>query len=102
MLLHETVRYQAERAPDAPAAVFKEQRVTYRELEEQSNQIARILKAEQCQQGDRIGLLLPKSIPALVGMLGTLKAACVYVPMDTASPPARLAKIIDAAEPTYI
>jgi amino acid adenylation domain-containing protein len=102
MLLQHTVRDQAARRPEASAIVFNQQRVTYGELEESSNRLARLLKMAGCEKGDRVGLLLPKSIPALVGMLGSLKAGCVYVPLDTASPSARLAKIIDAAEPNFI
>jgi amino acid adenylation domain-containing protein len=101
-LLHEIVRHQAERRPEAVAAVLNRQNVSYRELEESGNRLARLLIKTGCHRGDRVGLLLPKSIPALVGMLGTLKAGCIYVPMDTASPAARLAKIIDAAEPKCI
>jgi acyl-CoA synthetase (AMP-forming)/AMP-acid ligase II len=102
MLLQDTVCDQAERNPEAVAVVFQTQSVTYGELEERSNQLARLLKLAGCQKGDRIGLLLPKSIPALVGMLGALKAGCIYVPMDRASQAARLTKIIDAAEPSCI
>jgi amino acid adenylation domain-containing protein len=102
MLLQDTVRGQAERNPEAIAVVFKDHSVTYRELEERSNQLARLLKMAGCEKGDRVGLLVPKSIPALVGMLGALKAGCVYVPMDKASPAARLVKIIDACEPRCI
>lgn len=102
MLLQHTVGCQAERDPEAIAVVFKDQRVTYRELEERSNQLAGLLKMVGCEKGDRIGLLLPKSIPAIIGMLGALKAGCIYVPMDVASPTARLAKIIDSSEPRCI
>jgi amino acid adenylation domain-containing protein len=102
MLLQHTVRNRAESQPGAIALVFNDQRVTYHELEERSNQLARLLKAAGCQPGDRVCLLLPKSIPALVGMLGTLKAECIYVPMDTGSPAARLLKIIDACEPRCV
>ena len=102
MLLQHTLRNQAERQPDAVAVVFDEQRLTYRELEQRSNQLARLLKEVGCQPGDRVGLLLQKSIPALVGMLGALKAECIYVPMDTGSPAARLRKIIDVCEPSCI
>ena len=101
-LLHEIVRHQAEQRPEAVAVVLARQRVTYREMEESGNRLARLLIRNGCERGDRVGLLLPKSIPALLGMLGALKAGCVYVPMDTASPAARLAKIIDAAEPKCI
>lgn len=102
MLLQDTVAAQAERNPEAVAVVFKNQSRTYRELEERSNQLARLLQMAGCHKGDRIGILLPKSIPALVGILGALKAGCIYVPMDVASPAARLAKIIESSEPSCI
>jgi amino acid adenylation domain-containing protein len=101
-LIQDTVFEQAEQRPEAVAVVCNQQRMTYLELEELSNRLARLLGNAGCQKGDRIGLLLPKSIPALVGMLGALKAECIYVPLDTTSPAVRLAKIIDAAEPSCI
>src|SRR5437899_9223435 len=76
--------------------------MTYRELEELGDRLARLLRPAGCEKGGRVGLLLPKSMPAIVGMVGAVKAGCVYVPMDTASPAARLAKIIDASEPKCI
>ena len=76
--------------------------MTYGELEESSNRLAWLLKDAGCEKGDRVGLLSPKSIPTLVGMLATLKAECVYVPMDTSSPAPRLAKIVEVAEPRCI
>src|SRR4051812_34313536 len=102
MLLQHTVRNQAKWQPDAIAVVFNEQRLTYRELELQSNQLARLLKRTGCRKGDRIALLLPKSISALVGMLAALKAECIYVPLDTGSPAARLLKILERCEPSCI
>jgi amino acid adenylation domain-containing protein len=101
-LLQDTVASQAERIPEAVAVVFKDERITYRELEELSNQLARLLQMAGCHKGDRVGMLLRKSVPALVGMLGALKAGCIYVPMDVASPAARLAKIIESSEPSCI
>src|SRR5690349_13361585 len=97
-LLQDTVRAQAELNPDAVALVYKELTATYQELEDSGARLARALRLAGCRKGDRVGLLLPKSIPAIVGMLGTLKAGCVYVPLDAASPAARLAKIIDASD----
>jgi amino acid adenylation domain-containing protein len=102
MLLQHTVRDQAERRPTGVASVFDGQAMTYQELEESGNRLARLLKAAGCDKGDRVALLLPKSNRALAGMLGTLKAGCIYVPMDTASPAARLARIIRVAEPKCI
>ena len=102
MLLHETVTKTAGRRPEAPAIVSCGEEVTYGELDRLSNRLARLLMAAGCRKGDRVGVLAPKSIPAIAGFLGTLKAGCVYVPMDTASPAPRLAKIAHACEPRCI
>src|SRR5829696_572597 len=102
MLLQHTVSGQAQRRPNATAIVAGKQSITYGELEQASNQLAHLLKDAGCEKGDRVGLLSPKSIPTLVGMLATLKADGVYVPMDAASPAARLSKIVEVAEPRCI
>ncbi|HEX4997526.1 MAG TPA: amino acid adenylation domain-containing protein [Terriglobia bacterium] len=102
MLLQHIVRDRAQRQPEATACVGGGKTVTYQGLEESGNRLARLLKAAGCERGDRVALLTPKSIRAVIGMLGALKAECVYVPMDTASPAARLAKIIRAADPKCV
>lgn len=101
-LIHDAVSSHAQRNPDAVAVVFKNQVLTYGALDQQANQLARALKETGCKKGDRVGLLLPKSIAAVVGMLGSLKAGCIHVPMDKASPAARLAKILQCCEPSCI
>jgi amino acid adenylation domain-containing protein len=102
MLIQQTVTNQAERRPGAIAMVSKHDSITYGELEDASNRLARLLRSAGCQKGDRVGLLAPKSIPAIVAMIAALKAECVYVPMDTSSPAPRLAKIVASAEPKCI
>lgn len=97
-LLQHWLSEQAQRRPEAVALAFKGQRVTYGELDNWTNQLARLLVASGCQTGDRIALLVPKSVHALVGILATLKADCAYVPMDTASPPVRIARMLDVCE----
>src|SRR5690349_3575807 len=102
MLLHHTVSRAAERWPDRTAIVNGQSRLNYAELEAVSNRIASRLLASGCRKGDRVGLLVPKSIPAIAGMLGTLKAGAIYVPIDTSSPVARIAKVIEVCEPACI
>lgn len=102
MLLHDSVRYWADARPEACAVILGEQRLTYGELELSSNRLAQLLRASGCGRGDRVALLLPKSIPAIVAVLGALKADCIYVPLDIASPPARLARMLAVCEPTCV
>lgn len=97
--LQDLVSAQAERTPDARAVVFADEALSYRELDLQSNRLAHMLMCSGCRKGDRVLLLLPKSIEAIVGLLGTLKAGCAYVPVDLESPAARVQRIVDAVEP---
>ena len=76
--------------------------MTYGRLEEISNQLARKLIDGGCKRGDRVCLLLPKSPEAIVGILGVLKADCIYVPLDPSCPAARLAKIVETCENRWI
>ncbi|HVY94365.1 MAG TPA: amino acid adenylation domain-containing protein, partial [Bryobacteraceae bacterium] len=72
--------------------------MSYGEWEQASNRLARALQYAGCVKGDRVGLLLPKSFEILIGIFGSLKADCIYVPLDTSSPAARLARILEAAD----
>lgn len=101
-LLQHWVTAQAERRPDATALVMKQERLTYGQLEESSNQLARMLQGVGCQKGDRVCLLIPKSPAAIVGLLGILKADCIYVPLDTSSPAPRVSQMIASCEPRCI
>ena len=89
---------QAERRPEAVAVVFQGRPTTYGALEEASNRLARALQAAGCTRGDRVGLLLPKSPRALIGMFGALKADCIYVPIDVACPLQRIERILEQCE----
>lgn len=97
-LLQQAVSARAQDRPEATAIVHVTEAMTYGELECASNQLARMLKKVGCQRGDRVCLLMPKSIPAIVAILGVLKADCIYVPLDPMSPPPRVATTMVRAE----
>lgn len=101
-LLQELVTQQAEQRPEQVAIVYRQEELTYGELEEASNRLARLLKEAGCQPGDRVGFLIPKTPAAIITILGILKADCVYVPLDPSSPAPRLAMIVDACAPRFI
>jgi amino acid adenylation domain-containing protein len=88
--------------PSAIAVAMQGDRITYGELEAESNRLARMLIDEGCRQGDRVCLFTEKSPAAIVAMHAVLKAGAAYVPIDLASPVARIAKIVDAAEPRFV
>ncbi len=101
-LLQDLVTDRAGRDPDRTALVMDEHRLTYGELEASSNRLARMLAEVGCSRGDRVCLFLPKSPAAIVSMLAVLKADCAYVPIDIASPPARVTRVFESAEPRLV
>lgn len=101
-LLQDWVSEQAGRRPDAPAMVFRDERMTYGALELASNQLAELLHAVGCRRGDRVCLLMPKSPMAIVAILGVLKADAIYVPLDPEAPVARLERMIAACDDRWI
>lgn len=92
----------AKRNPKKTAVVFNDETISYKELGEYSNQLARTLKKEGVARGDRVCFCLFKSINSIKAILGILKADAVYVPLDAFSPAARLRKIIQDAEPRVL
>lgn len=92
-LLHHLLQTSANAHPERTAVVDGSRRATYGELETESNRMARLLLEIGVQRGDRIGIYLDKSLEALVGIYGILKAGAVYVPFDPHAPIARLAYI---------
>lgn len=101
-LLQDWLGEQAKRRPEAIALVMRQERITYRELDECTNRLAALLIEAGCQRGDRICFAIPKSPAAIIAILGILKADCIHVPIETNSPAARVAKILSSTEPRYI
>jgi len=88
---------QSNISPDQTAVVFGEERLTYKELNDRSNQLANYLITKGIQPGKNIGLLSYRGIDTIIAMFGILKAGCVYVPLNTAYPADRIKYIIDDA-----
>ncbi len=101
-LLQDYLSAHAAAAGDDTAIVMGATRLTYNELESAANRLARVLRQAGCKRGDRVCLFTPKAPEAIAAMLAVLKVGAVYVPVDIASPAARLARIVRAADPTAI
>ncbi|WP_434657998.1 amino acid adenylation domain-containing protein [Chromobacterium violaceum] len=85
--------------PDAAALEGEGQSLSYRQLLERARALAGRLKAHGLEDGDRVAILLPRSVDAIVAILGTLWAGGCYVPLDPQGPAARLAMVLDDARP---
>ena len=85
---------QAERSPQAVAAIFAHQKITYRELNARANQLARFLQQKGVGPEVLVGIYTERSLDMLVAVLGVLKAGGAYVPLDPAYPQERVAYML--------
>ncbi|WP_435021132.1 amino acid adenylation domain-containing protein [Tundrisphaera sp. TA3] len=95
--IHDRFEAQARRTPDAEAIVFGADRLTYRELNEQSNRLAHHLRAVGVGPGVLVGLHAGRNPSLMIGLLAILKAGGAYLPLDPSLPETRLAQIRDDA-----
>ena len=89
-LIHELFEEQAKSNPDNIAVVFEEQQLTYKELNEASNQLAYYLREQGVETETLVGLCVERSLEMVIGILAILKTGGAYVPLDPDHPEARL------------
>ena len=101
--IHNLFEKQVEETPEAIAAEFEGEQLTYADLNARANQLAHHLRSLGVAPGVRVGLCLEHSLETLIALLGTLKAGGVYIPLEPAHPKAKLAFVIaDAAMPVLL
>ncbi|MGX9216571.1 non-ribosomal peptide synthetase [Mycobacteroides abscessus subsp. abscessus] len=81
---------QVVRDPGAVAVSCGGRSVSYRGLDEASNRLAHLLISHGVGPGQRVALLLSRSVEAVVAIMGVLKTGAAYVPIDPSVPDARL------------
>ncbi len=101
-LLHHILSESAAKYPDNKAIFFKDDKMTYAELERESNRLANGLLGIGIERGERVGIYMNRCITALVGVFGVLKAGATYVPIDPLCPPGRLSYIINKCGIKYL
>ena len=77
------------RRPDAPAVAMADARMTYAELDQESDRVARALADRGIRRGDRVGICAPKSLRTVAALAGVSKSGAAYVPVDPAAPARR-------------
>ncbi|PHM22404.1 non-ribosomal peptide synthase/polyketide synthase [Xenorhabdus ehlersii] len=101
-LIHSLFEVQATQHPEAIAAVFGEQTISYGELNRRANQLAHYLITLGVRPDDRIAICVERSLEMVIGLLAILKAGGAYVPLDPVYPAERLAYILEDAAPVAL
>jgi aspartate racemase len=93
--VHELFEEQVERVPEATAVIFEDRQLTYRQVNEHANQLARYLQGLGVGPETLVGICVERSLEMVVGLLGILKAGGAYVPLDPSYPKERLAFMLE-------
>ena len=98
LCMHELFEVQAVKTPDSIAVICGERKITFSELNDQSNRLAHYLITQRSVvPGQLVGVSVERSIDMLVAMLATLKAGGAYVPVDPDYPESRIAYMLSDA-----
>ncbi|CAL2088803.1 non-ribosomal peptide synthase/polyketide synthase [Tenacibaculum sp. 190524A02b] len=93
---------QVQKSPDAVAAVFEGEELTYQELDERSNQLAHYLVEQGVQPDDLVGICLERGLDMLIGIVAILKSGGAYVPIKPDFPMDRITYIIEDTNCTIV
>ncbi|WP_186435624.1 non-ribosomal peptide synthetase, partial [Xenorhabdus innexi] len=102
LLLHQLFEQQVLDTPEATALVSNGQSLSYRELNQQANQLAHALIASGVKPDDRVAICVDRSPDMIIGLFGILKAGAGYVPLDPDYPTERLAYILSDCAPQLL
>ncbi|OTA15279.1 Amino acid adenylation [Xenorhabdus vietnamensis] len=98
--LHTLIEAQVQRTPDAIAVEFADQTLSYAQLNQKANQLARYLRTELNVGPDAlVAVCVERSIEMVVALLAILKAGAAYVPLDPGYPRERLDYMLHDAAP---
>ncbi|HEX8935535.1 MAG TPA: condensation domain-containing protein, partial [Pseudonocardiaceae bacterium] len=103
VLWSELFAAQVARTPDAVAVISSHgAQLSYRELSERANRLARLLIRRGVGPEQFVGLALPRSVDLIVALVAVWRAGAAYVPLDPNYPPARIALLCSDADPVVV
>ena len=86
---------QVEKTPDNIAVVCGEEKITYKELNEKANSLARYLLKHGAKSNTTVGVLINRSLEMIIGILAIVKSGATYIPIDVSYPEKRIKYILE-------
>ena len=93
--IHELFQAQVKSIPNNIAVVFEDKRLTYKELNQRANQLARLLRKKGVGPDSKVGIMTERSPEMIIGILAILKAGGAYLPIDPNYPEERVVSILN-------
>ncbi|HEX5736738.1 MAG TPA: amino acid adenylation domain-containing protein [Blastocatellia bacterium] len=100
--VHHLFELQADRTPEATAVVFNGESLSYGQLNERANQLARRLVDLGVGPDVLVAVCMNRSLDMIVSLLAALKAGGAYLPLDPSSPADHLTVILRDARPRVV
>ncbi|WP_139070811.1 condensation domain-containing protein, partial [Paenibacillus sp. KS1] len=97
-MIHRMFEEQVQRTPDATAVLYGADTMTYQEMNDRANQLARTLRAAGVVPDQIVGIMAERSLELMVGIMGILKAGGAYVPIAPDYPEERIRYMLDDSE----
>jgi amino acid adenylation domain-containing protein len=91
--LYALLEQAAAAVPDHPAVLFRDRRLSYLQLLDDSTRASALLAEQGARPGRRVAHCFRKSPEALVALFALIRTGCTYVPLDPAWPPDRIRTI---------
>ena len=91
------IHHQSEKHPSKTALCCGETSITFKELDQRSNQLAHYILSSGLKPGSFIAVALERSNEMVISLLAILKAGCTYIPLDPTYPANRIEMIFEDA-----
>ncbi|HSF43044.1 MAG TPA: non-ribosomal peptide synthase/polyketide synthase [Thermoanaerobaculia bacterium] len=101
-LVHELFVEQARRVPERAAAICEGRALTFRDLDESSARLARLLRRHGVGPGTLVAICLERSLELPLAVLGVLRAGGAYLPLEPGLPAERKALLLGDARPAVV
>ena len=95
-------RDQVMNYPEATAVFFEKECLSYRELDQRSNQLAHYLKRQGIMEGSLVAMCLERSLEMVIGILAIVKVGGAYVPIDPTYPEERIAYMLSDSDASMV
>ena len=96
--LHQLFEVQVEKAPENIALIYEGKTLTYRQLNQQANQLAHYLIKLGVKPDSLVGICVERSFEMVIGLLGIMKAGGAYVPIDPNYPQDRINYLLENSQ----
>ncbi|WP_128894537.1 non-ribosomal peptide synthetase [Longirhabdus pacifica] len=100
--IQQMFEHYAQTIPETVAVVFKDQQLTYRELNRRANDVALVLRENGVKVDQFVGVMVERSLEMIVSIFAVLKAGGAYVPIDPTYPAERIQYMLEDSETNYL